>query len=924
MNRKKNWAEKRLAVCRKRFEAASYDHEAGRNLAVALVDVGRSGEAEKLVRELLDSRPSEAESWAILAFTLRNRPGSGPEREMVLRQAISLDPAFSWAARELATQLEASGRAEEAEEILRRDLEGKPEEAETLYALGLLLGRQGRFREELECLRKALDLRPALSSAARALSAGLAGEGRLAEAVETMTAQIERDTLDSENLVELARLKETEGQHREAERLFRHAVDQDPFTAGPRCALAWFLAGRKRFDEALELLTRAIEEDGREAEYFSYRGRIREEMKDLEGARRDFLRAVECAPEGGWARRELWLVKIAMGEVEEAAREARQVSCGPQVDVEDLGVLAQAFLEMGRKEAAEEVLRQALSRDPYYSWAVRELARLLAEREDPKGAEEILRQRIDRGRPEPMDLGLLAEFLQERGSHRAAEQCLRQGLGLDPCNGWLRRELALLLGERGELGSAEELLLDRVRSERVEAFDYGVMGWIKDRQGRIEEALAWHREALRLDPTYSFSLDRAVDLLVKQERAVEAEQLLRRSLEVEPQEVSLLVRLAEVLMVREQWQELERVLRLVLELDPSSTWSTCKLAEITAARGEREEAVTILRQALDENQLDPFLWAQLAVLELPRDPVAAERAALISLREDEDNEDAAQVLLAALLEQGRTGEARSRAEELTDRFPGKVWPHIYHYRALHQEGRHAQAEERARELVGALPGDPCGWAMLAEALLAQDKEEEVLRLLDEMPPGLAAEDDLLLMRGRAEQRLKRWARAEEAFRRAVLVGQGGEAVRLHLAEVLERHPDRREEALTLVREVVHQLDRAQDLARAARLLGRLGHQEEASRLLLDSEEDSLRAWGAVFGLGRAPQELDRAEAVLEGLPATVPEVILARALVTSRRGRRLEAGRLVRQACRAGLTVAPEWFRREWLPLRLLLRLFRR
>ncbi len=923
MSRKKNWIEKRLAVCLKRYRKAAYDPEAGRNLAVALVEAGRAREAAELARDLLEREPNEASSWGVLAYTLKQKGGdrNRGEAERALRRALDLDPGYTWAARELSALLEERGARDEAEAVLREALANQGEDAETLFELALLSGRRGRFLEERELLEKALEARPLFSPAARALAASLAAEGDLEKARALLEEQVERDPLDSENLLELGKLAARTGDLEEAERLFRQALEQDPFSPLPPCTLAWFLCENGRSEEALRILEKRSAEEGEEPEVLGFLGRIRQERGELEEALQCYRRVLLLDPASAWVRREVWLLRIRRGQAREVLGEVLRRTLEPPGDPQDLGILAQAYLELGRVEAAVETLRRALLRDPFFSWGARELARLLHKEGKDEEALGVLEERIARGRPEVMDYGLLGEILREMGREEEAEVQLRKALELEPSNGWASRELVLLLGGKGRFREAEELALDRVRRSLADAFDFGVLGWLMERMGRNEEAMAWFQEALKRDPLYSFAIDRAVALLLNAGRAVEAEGLLRRSLESAPEDVHLLGRLAEVLLAREERGELEKTLRKALELDPGFSWAGCMLAENLWERGEREEAITILEGLLERDGKDSYAWGLLARVHLERDPVEAERLARKALAGDGGNEDAHRILVLSLGAQNRLDHALAQARKAQALFPGSRWPLVLETTLLLDLGEYLEAEDSARRLLDRGEEDPTAAKLLADALAGQGWPREALEVLQDALERHPRDPGLLEGAGRIHKQLGELDQAVRCLRLSLDKEGANPSLRVFLASLLqETGKGSRKEILGLLEEALPSLEDDGDRRAAAELLERLGASSKAGRVLLDSDHPSLRAWGSVLLL--EGKDLPGARKALEGLPSDSPQVLLARALILRAEGRKGAAG-LLWEACRKGLErPLPFWFRRRRTPLKLYLSFF--
>lgn len=163
--------------------------------ALTCLELGRTDEAERAARKLLEQRPSgllEATSLVILIRSLRaagrEDEGETTARELWRRRGSSA--AHAIAGYELASLLaERDDALGDAEGIAREALATAPEElrAFPLAALGWIKYRQGRFAEAVELLGRAVDLTRSTTHM-RQLGMALLAAGREQRAREVLLA----------------------------------------------------------------------------------------------------------------------------------------------------------------------------------------------------------------------------------------------------------------------------------------------------------------------------------------------------------------------------------------------------------------------------------------------------------------------------------------------------------------------------------------------------------------------------------------------------------------------------------------------------------------------------------------------------------------------------------------------------------------
>ncbi len=239
------------------------------NLAIALADAGRCGEAVAHFEQALRLRPAYPEAEANLGEAL-NRLGRSGEAIPHLERALQLQPTYADAHHNLGIALLATGRAAEGMAQFDVALRLRPAYPEAQFSLGHALAVAGRyadaiphfaeaarlkpdyaaaqldwgtalmvvdrFPEAVVHFEEAIRLNPALPEAHDNYGRGLARAGRMEEAIAQFRAALRLNPDFAEAQLHLAlALRQAGGHAEEAAKHFAEAQRLDPtLAAGSR------------------------------------------------------------------------------------------------------------------------------------------------------------------------------------------------------------------------------------------------------------------------------------------------------------------------------------------------------------------------------------------------------------------------------------------------------------------------------------------------------------------------------------------------------------------------------------------------------------------------------------------------------------------------------------------------------------------
>jgi len=178
------------------------------------------------------------------------------------------------------------------------------------------------------------------------------------------SARLFREMLDDQPTAEawvgLARSNVAQGNNDAAEIAFRYAIDREPGNWYHRLAFAEFLYWQGRFEEALEMLRRAVELSPDNARAYLVMGAVYDYLGDLDASIAATKKSIELSPTRA-AYRDLGLGYFYNGEYQLAIDAyQRAIELGPD-DHWSWGSLALAYLFMeGKEDAAEAAFATAV------------------------------------------------------------------------------------------------------------------------------------------------------------------------------------------------------------------------------------------------------------------------------------------------------------------------------------------------------------------------------------------------------------------------------------------------------------------------------------------------------------------------------------------------------------------------------------
>lgn len=473
------------------------------------------------------------------------------------------------------------------------------------------------------------------------------------------------------------------------------------------------------------------------------------------------------------------------------------------------------YFEEGDFTFAEYVLRYI-----NFEWnpALRE-ALAMAAGSDPDSALGKLDTAIAASPRSATALRLKCEFLIRKRHYDAAAAAATQAAELGPADpkNWLSLCRAYRFAQQFE--RAQEAFGRAKVIAPVDADVRGEASNLAAAQGLLVDAVEEAERAVDIEPggsRFYLSLSELLTRAGQHDKAIEA---ARRIVELEPHISAYRLALADRLARNRQEEEAIGIISETIARDGDDPHAHGRLGHLFAQRGDLDRAETAFRRAFELAPSDSGIRLPLADL-LDRKGNSAEAASLLSLLASAGSQDPHihARLGHFLVRAGRGGEAVASARRAVE-----LAPTVSHYRsalanALDGAGRHEEALDIMRALVAEGAADPHAHARLGYMLgragdmaAAESAYRQAVKLAPEQPGFRLALADVLDRKGETEAaaaiakalatdgardphvyarlgyfllRLKDFAAAEAAVRRAIELAPDAPHYRIQLADIV--------------------------------------------------------------------------------------------------------------------------------------------
>ncbi|NEQ71642.1 MAG: tetratricopeptide repeat protein [Okeania sp. SIO2C9] len=317
------------------------------------------------------------------------REGKLDDAVAAYREAIALNPGFSYGHHNLGEALVKVGRIDEAIAAFRQAVAINPQASWSLYKLGVLLQGKGQFQEAVGYFRRAVEQKTDVPEFYLGLGAVLVKLGQWSEVdqcldkvVNMLYANVGKfhgTSLQTEAYYYLGAAKSGQQQWSEAVEFYRRSWEMSPGGIDCCLGLAEALGKLEQWSEAVEFYRQAVVLSGESGEVLFGLGQALGQLGRWEEAVVEYGRSISLGFAEAEVRHHLGYALGQLGRWEEAVVEYRlvvEVSPKSAVVRHQLGY---GLMQLGRWREAEVELRRSLELHPESTVVRQQLGDVLKE-----------------------------------------------------------------------------------------------------------------------------------------------------------------------------------------------------------------------------------------------------------------------------------------------------------------------------------------------------------------------------------------------------------------------------------------------------------------------------------------------------------------------------------------------------------------
>ncbi len=491
--------------------------------------------------------------------------------------------------------------------------------------------------------------------------------------------------------------------------------------------------------------------------------------------------------------------------------------------------LAEAYRRSGRIREAVVEARALVEKDADNIAAHRLLGRIyfqtLGEPESGTVPKETLQlavqeyEHITRLAPDDTEAMLdLARLHRINNDVPRAEATLKRLLEQDPGSEVAVAALASIYSESGEYQKAVDLLTAataQAPSSRLLA----TLAFAYEQAGNHENAIESYRRALQLD-NKNFELRRRLaETLLNAERGEEALAEYQALAEADPEDAEVLMRVAQIYRFQKRIPEAREWLERAKQLDPDNLEIGFQESLLYESEGNFEAAITVLSTlvarmtrasgiySVEERNGRSVVLGRLGTLYRENekfDEAVQVLEMLLPLGEDEARQGFAQ--MAETQRQARRFEAaEATLEQALTRFPEDRNFNVQKAMLLSEQGKLEPAVALVNAELEEAPEDRSLYLVLAQIYERNrdyPKAEESLDKAEQLSRGPRELEDIHFLRGAVFERQKKYAPAEEQFRRALELNPKSALTLNYLGYMLADQNMKLQESVELLKQAV--------------------------------------------------------------------------------------------------------------------------
>ncbi|TXT49746.1 MAG: TPR domain-containing protein [Limisphaerales bacterium] len=533
--------------------------------------------------------------------------------EPVVRRLVEINPADSWARRELASVLNERHQFDDALRELDLAAQLEPESPALFNIRGAVRAAQDRLAEARadfrESLRRSVDSEFAQRELLRACDTREARQ----DAIAFLRAELVRQVTFGDGLLTFAEAAAPFLPPEELLTVLRDAHRERPDLWHAWSALAVQLHAQKQPGEALMIVRAATQKFPHLPRLWLDRGRIHRARSELDNAIHAFEQALAINPAWALAARELASVHEAAGNLERAVEVLTRAAQLSPLDAITHGFLAEALWKLDRREQALERVRHAVFLDPGYGWAWNAISVWGQQMGQPDLGAEAVRE-LTRRRPGEVRSWLhLARVLSGPDTFAERQAAVERALELEARSIEAHDQRALLLYQQGNFDEAIAACQPSAWNGQPPAELRARAAWLRAQRGDLGLAIQQLKAVLAEHPGIAWAWKELADWHFQREEWTAAGEAAEQLVRFQPFDPVPLGYAGELKRRAKDFAAARELFQRAFDLDPEYTFAGFALFDLHLNADNDEACREVLRR-LKANARDADL--QLAELRI--------------------------------------------------------------------------------------------------------------------------------------------------------------------------------------------------------------------------------------------------------------------------------------------------------------------
>jgi len=498
--------------------------------------------------------------------------------------------------------------------------------------------------------------------------------------------------------------------------------------------------------------------------------------------------------------------------------------------------LAELYAKTGRIRDAVVEAQDIIKRNPNNLEARRLLGRIylrsLGDMQAGSGSESVLKlaieqyEQIIRLQPDSMDDHLLLGRLYRLNNDlQKAENEFKTAVKLQPGSEEAVTTLAYLYNELGDTARATQVLSSVPNAERSAKL-YSALGYTYEQQKQYKNAVEAYRHAIELDRDNLDAIRGLAQNLLNDGQADAALEQYKVIADANPEDAQTYVRIAEIYRKQGKFEVALDNLKKAESMVQDSVEVPYNIAAIYQAQGRYDEAIPIMRDLLKKSEKSDGKYSngeksnRAVFLErlgsIYRDQGNNQAAneifrQIIALGGDENIERGYQQIIDTWREAKEWQKATDTAKEAVQKLPGSRDLKMV---LASQQADMGEADKALRDVRAMLKGDPnaksssddrqvyIALAQMNTRLRRFSDAEQALDKAEQLSSKTDDKEYVWFLRGSTFEREKRYAEAEEQFKKVVANDPEHASALNYLGYMLADQNTKLEEALGYIKRAV--------------------------------------------------------------------------------------------------------------------------